>query len=159
MRKDWPLLYPNESGNPFFGFTRYALTGCRSSPRSKILPPLTDLQADALDTIQFIAAENSLALPQRKGDICFLSNRAHLHARSSYADDSSDTDRHLIRLMLMDSEYGHALPESLKDRWGHFFDYPREQGKWTLENDHADSFASSSQYERLYTDETTHSNK
>jgi hypothetical protein len=111
-----------------------------------------------LDTIEYIASENSLALPQRKGDIYFLSNRAHLHARTAYADDSSDTDRHLIRIILKDSEYGHTLPERLKDRWGHFFEFPREQGKWILEKDHAESFASTSQFNRLYNDESgTHS--
>ncbi|KAL9028355.1 MAG: hypothetical protein Q9180_007179, partial [Flavoplaca navasiana] len=164
-KRSWPLLFPGEDGRPFFGFSRYALTGCTASPRPErldtldVLPPLTDLQADALDTVEFIARKYCIALPQRKGDLHFLSNRAHLHARTGYADDFSHNERHLMRVCLTDSEFGHVVPTALKDRAVHFFDYPKEQGKWMLQPEIADSFASSRLFESLFTDESgTHSN-
>ncbi|RDW67505.1 hypothetical protein BP6252_08901 [Coleophoma cylindrospora] len=159
IRKGYPLLYSNKDGSPFFAFTRYALTGCRQQPRPDHgLAPLTDLQADALDTIEFIAAESSLALPQRRGSIFLISNRRYLHAHTAYANDLSDTKRHLIKINLNDSEYGHELPEKLNDRWGHFFKYPHELGKWMVEKNQPESFVSAHQFDQLYFDETgTHS--
>ena len=160
-RKDYPLLLSGEGGSPFFGYTRYALTGTTGSPRpsTNIIPSLTDLQADALDTIHFVAAENSLGLPQRKGDIHLINNRAHFHAREAYGSHLADSNRHLMRLILMDSEFGCTLPEKLNDRWGTLFNYERHRGKWALEKDQPTTFTSTSQYEGLYWDESgTHSN-
>jgi Taurine catabolism dioxygenase TauD, TfdA family len=160
-RKDYPLLFSGEGGRPFFGYMRYALTGFTGSPRPglDVIPTLTDIQADALDTIQFVAADNSLGLPQRKGDIHLISNRAHFHAREAYGDYATDRSRHLMRLILMDSEFGHTLPAELNDRWGHRFHYQHDQGKWALEKDEPISFTSNSRYEGLYLDESTsHSN-
>ena len=160
-RKDYPLLFSGEGGRPFFGYTRYALTGSTGSPRpgTDVVPPLTDLQADALDTIHFVAAEKSLGLPQRKGDIHLISNRAHFHAREAYGNYPADSSRHLMRLILMDSEFGYTLPEKQMDRWGNLFDYQHHQGKWALEKDQPISFTSTSLYEGLYWDESsTHSN-
>lgn len=160
-RQDYPLLLFGEGGRPFFRFTRYALTGFAGSPRpgTNIIPPLTDLQADALDTIQFVAAENSLGLPQRKGDIHLINNRAHFHAREAYGSHPADNQRHLMRLILTDSEFGCTPPEKLNDRWSNLFDFQHHQGKWQLQKDQPSTFTSTSQYEGLYRDLTiTHSN-
>lgn len=160
-RKDYPLLFFGEDGRPFFCYTRYALTGFTGStrPGTEIIPPLTDLQADALDTIHFVAAKNSLGLPQRKGDIHLINNRAHFHAREAYGSHPADSKRHLMRLILMDSEFGCTFPEKLNDRWGNLFNYQYHQGKWALEKNQPTTFTSTSQYEGLYRDSTTtHSN-
>lgn len=160
-RKDYPLLISGEGGRPFFCYTRYALTGFTGSPRpgTNVIPPLTDLQADALDTIHFVADENSLGLPQRKGDIHLINNRAHFHAREAYGGHPTDSKRHLMKLILTDSEFGGTLPEKLNDRWGNMFNYQHHLGKWALEKDQPTTFTSTSQYEGLYRDlTTTHSN-
>ena len=160
-RKDYPLLLSGEGGRPFFYYTRYALTGFTGSPRpsANVIPPLTDLQADALDTIHFVAAENSLGLPQRKGDIHLINNRTYFHAREAYGSHSTDSKRHLMKLILMDSEFGCTLPQILNDRWGNLFNYQHHLGKWALEKDQPTTFTSTSQYEGLYRDlTTTHSN-
>ena len=109
-----------------------------------------------MDTIETVAAANALALPQRKGDLHFISNRAHLHSRTAYADDTRNRGRHLMRLALMDSVFGVALEKPEQEQWGHLFDYPPNEAKWTLDYDHPDWFASSGQFDKLYRDETSH---
>lgn len=157
--KYFPLLFPGENNMPFFGFTRYALTGSQSTPRPKDIPPLTLLQAEAIDTVEILAARNAIALPHRKGDIQFISNRAFLHARTAYQDPSDDRARHLMRLILMDSEFGHPLATAEQERWGSCFDYKRDQGQWILEKNHTPWFASAKQFDSLFLSEhDTHSN-
>ena len=160
-RQDYPLLLFGEGGRPYFCCTRYALTGLTGSPRpdTNIIPLLTDLQADALDTVHFIAAENSLGLPQRKGDIHLINNRAHFHAREAYGSHPADHKRHLMRLIIRDSEFGRTPLEKVNERWGNLFNYQHRQGKWALEKGQPSTFTSTSQYEGLYRDSTiTHSN-
>ena len=143
---------------PFFGFTRYALTGSQSTPRPKDIAPLTLLQAEAIDTVEILAASNAVALPQRKGDLQFISNRTFLHARKAYQDPSDDRARHLMRLILMDSEFGHPLTTAEKERWGSCFDYTPNQGKWILEKTQSPWFASAKHFDSLYLSEhDTHS--
>lgn len=159
QQKNWPLLFPGEDKNPFFSYSRYALTGSPGNPKPEFLSGLTELQADAMDTIEFLASESSVALPQRKGDIHLINNFAHLHARRRWAEDSDHCERHLMRLSLMDSEYGHALPWAVKDRWGGFFEYPQGQGKWMTAEHIEPTFASIRRFDSLFTDESgTHSN-
>lgn len=153
-RKDWPLLFPGEDRNPFFSYSRYALTGFPGDPKPEFLPRLTEIQADAMDTIEFLASESCVALPQRKGDIHLVNNFSHLHARRRWAEDSGNCERHLMRLSLMDSEYGHALPEALKDRWGAYFDYSQRQGKWMTEDYIEPNFASFRRFDSFFTDES-----
>jgi hypothetical protein len=142
---------------PYFGFTRYSLTGSETSPRPAEVPQLTALQADAMDAIELAAIKNSVPLPQRKGDIHFISNRAFFHSRTAYSDVSSDRPRHLMRLILTDSEFSHPLEPGEKDRWGPAFDYPPRKAKWILEEDHSRDFVSSTKFDSMYLDESTHS--
>lgn len=165
MRKlEWPLLFLGNDGLPFFGFSRYALTGCPASPRPDmpdIIPPLSMLQADALDTVEFIASNNCVALPQRKGDMQFFSNRMYLHARTAYDDGDTpgQSKRHLMRIGMIDSEFGHPLHPALEDRWGRFWKYPLDEGKWLVDYELPESFVSSHLFESQWTDETgQHSN-
>ncbi|KAF2732073.1 Clavaminate synthase-like protein [Polyplosphaeria fusca] len=154
--KCFPLLFPGENQTPYFGFTRYSLTGSESSPKPEHIRPLTLLQAEAMDSIEMLAAKNAVALPQRKGDLHFISNRAFFHARKAYQDLSMDNARHLMRLILMDSEFGHALTTAEKVRWGASFEFSPDQAAWILEKEHTHEMASSSEFDSLYLDETTH---
>ena len=159
---DFSILYPGDNvpgdyKNPYFDFGRYTLTGSKASPRPKDITALTALQADALDTIEIIAAENAVALPQRKGDIHFVNNRSFFHARTAIPEDSIDRARHLMRLILLDSELGYTPTEDEEERCGRPFDYSPEQGKWIVDKENINQLLSSSKFDSLYFDATGHS--
>ncbi|KAF2850421.1 Clavaminate synthase-like protein [Plenodomus tracheiphilus IPT5] len=157
---DFAVLYagedvPGAQKIPYFDFARYTLTGSTASPRPHDVMPLTALQADAMDTLELIAAKNAVSLPQRKGDIHFINNRAYLHARTAIPD--LDRARHLMRLILRDSELGYDPTEDEEERCGHPFEFPPEEGKWAVENNNINQLLSSSNFDSLYFDATSHS--
>jgi hypothetical protein len=146
----------NDGVAPFFNFTRFGLTGLPSNPRPAHAPKLSDEQADALDTLQYFADANKVLIRQCKGDILLLNNRAALHARAKIMDKPGDGKRHLMRLCLRDSEYGHIIPEGLQRRWGEIYDLPeRQNGKWTLTKMHDRSFISNKIFNESFANEET----
>lgn len=56
-------------------------------PRSVNIPPITEAQAEALDTIHFLATKYALGLNFKKGDIQFINNLALFHGRDGFRDD------------------------------------------------------------------------
>ncbi|KAK8016863.1 hypothetical protein PG993_015052 [Apiospora rasikravindrae] len=152
-----PLMFQNPDEAPFLSFTRFALTGLPTYPRGPDSPELSPEQADALDTLQYLAEKHAVEIEQEKGDILLLNNRDVLHARDRIEDSPDTSQRHLLRLCLRDTEYGRPIPEDLKRRWGDIFDNDQnEHGKWVIDKDHDSSFVSSSKFDALFTnDETT----
>lgn len=103
-------------------------------PRSAEIPHLSDVQADALDTLHFTAAKHAMVVPQLKGDMYFVNNLAILHAREAYEDGPGEPGRHLMRLWLSDERFGYRIPQGLKWRWDEVFgDLAKQNGRWTLE--------------------------
>jgi hypothetical protein len=144
-----------EGGDPFVSFTRFALTGLPSYPRGPNTPQLTPEQADALDTLQFLADKYAVEAEQEKGDIFLVNNRAVLHARDKIRDAADGSRRHLMRLCLRDTEFGRPIPDDLKRRWGDIFDgNDCKNGQWTLTKEHGASFVSNSRFDAAFTDET-----
>lgn len=107
-----PLLY-NFSGTgrdgekevehgPGFQFSRRPLTGAHFSPHHPLVPAMTEVQAEALDMVYFLAKEHALEIQLQKGDMQIFNNFAMLHARSSFVDDEQGQDkkRHMLRLWL-----------------------------------------------------------
>ncbi|KAI1500272.1 hypothetical protein F5X99DRAFT_410263 [Biscogniauxia marginata] len=152
-----PLLFRDHEDLPFVSFTRFALTGLPTYPRHSSTPKLRPDQADALDTIQYLAERYAVEIKQEKGDIFLLNNRAALHARDRIQDPPGSSRRHLMRLCLRDSEYGRLIPEDLKRRWGDIFDGDQQkQGRWALTKEHGLNFISNSRFDSSFTnDETT----
>ncbi|KAJ8132881.1 hypothetical protein O1611_g749 [Lasiodiplodia mahajangana] len=152
-----PLLFKEEDGTPFVSFTRFALTGLPTYPRHPSSPQLTPSQADALDTIQYLADKYAVTIEQEEGDILLLNNRAALHARDRIQDPPGSSQRHLMRLCLRDSEYGRPIPEDLKRRWGDIFDADQQKhGRWAVTKEHDPNFISNEQFDSSFTnDETT----
>lgn len=154
--KNLPLLFIDDRGLPFLSFTRFALTGLPSYPRRPNTPKLTSEQADALDTIQFLAEKNAVEVAQEKGDIFFINNRTVLHARDRIYDPPSESQRHLMRLCLRDTEYGRPIPEDLKRRWGDIFDRNQHKdGKWMLSKENTASFVSNSKFDFAFPNDET----
>lgn len=151
-----PLMFVDDGG-PFLCFTRFALTGLPSYPRGPDAPKLTPEQADALDTVQYFAEKNAVEIEQEKGDILLVNNRAVLHARDKIQDACDESDRHLMRLCLRDTEYGRRIPDDLKRRWGDLFDnHQHKDGKWMLSKEHHASFVSNSKFDSAFPwDETS----
>jgi hypothetical protein len=152
-----PLMFQDDEGLPFLSFTRFAVTGLPSYPRSPDSPKLSAEQADALDTIQFLADKYAVEVSQEKGDMFFINNRTILHARDKILDRSEESRRHLLRLCLRDTEYGRPIPDDLKRRWGDIFDGDQHRnGKWMLCKENTASFVSSKAFDSaLGHDETT----
>ncbi|KAF9894446.1 hypothetical protein FE257_007949 [Aspergillus nanangensis] len=92
---------------------RRTFTGAHEAPRTPGIPPLTEAQAEALDTLHFLAQRFQLRLDFRRGDIQYINNLSLLHAREAYLD-SPDQQRHLIRLWLRDPEFAWETPDALK---------------------------------------------
>jgi len=66
-------------------------TGYGEQTRSPHIPAITEAQAEALDTLQFVAEKYSLALNFRKGDIQYINSLGLLHARDSFRDSPEKT--------------------------------------------------------------------
>jgi alpha-ketoglutarate-dependent taurine dioxygenase len=67
-------------------FVRRALTGFKDVPRSSDIPPISEAQAEALDTLHFKGLENSITIRFELGDFQFLNNLNLLHSRNGFRD-------------------------------------------------------------------------
>ncbi|KAF7563167.1 hypothetical protein G7046_g958 [Stylonectria norvegica] len=121
-----PLLYhqPAEGDIPerlIIQYARRQFTGYWGLPRSADIPPITEAQAEALDTLHFLAEKHAVSLDFHKGDIQYANNLSIFHARAGFKD-SAEKQRHLTRLWLRDPELAWKTPEALKDRWDNVYD-------------------------------------
>jgi len=114
---------------PFFGDEK--------SPRLESLPKLTSEQIRALEMIQKIAGEVCALITLEAGDIFFINNRAMLHARSSYADNSDDpkSKRHAIRIVLRDADgFAWPIPKALEAFYQNMFGGTRPEDEiWKVD--------------------------
>jgi hypothetical protein len=86
-----PLLYltPAHDNSPeqvVIQYARRGFTGFLHLPRSKNIPPITEAQAEALDTLHFLAEKFSVTLDFQKGDIQYVNNLSLFHARDGFVD-------------------------------------------------------------------------
>ncbi|KAG6843465.1 hypothetical protein H0H93_000891, partial [Arthromyces matolae] len=91
-------------------------TGFQALPRSPEIPPITEAQAEALDTIHFLGEKYNLGLNFQKGDIQYINNLAVFHARDGFTDTPEKT-RHLLRLWLRNEELAWKTPKELEEQW------------------------------------------
>ncbi|KAF7967849.1 hypothetical protein HWV62_32894 [Athelia sp. TMB] len=110
-----PLLAYLE-GKMIIQYARRYLTGFQGLPRSTNIPPITEAQAEALDTLHFLAEKYELRLNFQKGDIQYINNLSIFHARDGFRDDKEHT-RHLVRLWLRNEELGWKIPGYLSANW------------------------------------------
>jgi len=84
------------------------------------VPPLREIQIEALDMLDTLAADGALRLDFRleTGDIQLAHNHQILHARTKYKDhDDPKKKRHMLRLWLSQPE-GRPLPPVFAERYG-----------------------------------------
>ncbi len=81
-------------------FLRVLIDRAHTDPE---LPDLTDLQIEAMDFLETVAAEEgrALAFRQKSGDVLLLNNWVTLHRRSAFEDfENSEEKRCLFRIWL-----------------------------------------------------------
>ena len=67
-------------------YARRTFTGYWGLPRSSNIPPITEAQAEALDTLHFLAEKYAVSLDFRQGDIQYVNNLSIFHARNGFKD-------------------------------------------------------------------------
>ncbi|KAF2832309.1 Clavaminate synthase-like protein [Ophiobolus disseminans] len=127
---------PSNSSTPermIIQYARRTFTGFLGLPRSRDIPPISEAQAEALDTLHFLAEKHALGLDFKKGEVQFVNNLSIFHARDGFRN-SAEKQRHLVRLWLRDPENAWEIPESLEGRWDKVFkDVKEERQVWPLE--------------------------
>ncbi len=109
-------------GKIILSFSRRLLVGHMPyEARSKGIPGLSEAQAEALDTVHFLAEKHAIHTSMQKGDMRFINNMGILHRREAFVNDAAH-QRHLIRLWLHNKEKCWPLPEALQLAWARVFD-------------------------------------
>ncbi|XDG04988.1 hypothetical protein ABKA04_004603 [Annulohypoxylon sp. FPYF3050] len=121
-----PLMYyqPATASTPervVLQYARRSLVGFGALPRSHNIPPITEAQAEALDTLHFLGEKFSVNTYFQKGDIQYVNNLALFHARDGFTN-TAEKQRHLLRLWLRDPENAWETPEPLKWRWTQLYE-------------------------------------
>ncbi|KAK2028632.1 TfdA family taurine catabolism dioxygenase TauD [Colletotrichum zoysiae] len=102
-------------------YARRYFVGYGALPRSDEIPPITEAQAEALDTLHFLGDEFAVNLDFQKGDIQYANNMGIFHARDGFTD-TPEQQRHLLRQWLRDPEYAWETPEPLRERWAQLYE-------------------------------------
>jgi len=100
-------------------FNRYNRTFINSAQRFNEVPRLTDLQIEALDSVDRLCNDPALRLDMKleRGDIQFVNNYVVLHSRTAYEDHPEGArKRHLLRLWLRTPAFA-DYPDALRDRY------------------------------------------
>ena len=111
-----PVFMPHE-GRVISHYVRSAIRKGQDLPGA---PQITDLQVEALDLVDSIAADPEVHLDMtfEPGDIQLVCNHGLYHSRTAYEDWPNPEDRrHLLRLWLA-TPSGRTLPEGLIERYG-----------------------------------------
>ncbi|SMY28610.1 unnamed protein product [Zymoseptoria tritici ST99CH_1A5] len=121
-----PLLHytPRTATSPermIIQYARRTFTGYMGLPRSSDIPPITEAQAEALDTLHFLAEKHAVTLDFQQGDVQYVNNLSIFHARNAFKD-TPEQQRHLVRLWLRDPENAWQTPEGLAQRWADMYD-------------------------------------
>lgn len=67
-------------------YGRRYFVGFGALPRSADIPPITEAQAEALDTLHFTGEKYCVNTEFQKGDIQYVNNLAIFHARDGFKD-------------------------------------------------------------------------
>jgi alpha-ketoglutarate-dependent taurine dioxygenase len=69
-------------------YARRYFVGYGALQRSSDIPPITEAQAEALDTLHFLGDKFSISTDFQKGDIQYINNTAIFHARDAFVDSA-----------------------------------------------------------------------
>lgn len=68
-------------------YARRSFVGFGALPRSPNIPPITEAQAEALDTLHFLGEKFCVDTYFQKGDIQYVNNLALFHARDGFTNE------------------------------------------------------------------------
>lgn len=68
-------------------YGRRYFVGFGALPRSSSIPPISEAQAEALDTLHFLGEKFCVSTDFQKGDIQYVNNLALFHARDGFKDE------------------------------------------------------------------------
>lgn len=124
-----PLLHQQNDGQgALLRLSRHKVAGFGKKQRNPALPPLTEAQVDALNTVQVLATANAVPLPMAKGDMIFVNDMAVMHGREGYSDGDAPVKRHLLKFHLRDPEQDWPIPDGVKEYWKWRYGPNREDG-------------------------------
>jgi len=112
---DRPLMHYYQ-GKLMFSFAKAFLIGSQWDKRLPGGKQISAAQHHAIRILEAKFEEHRFELPRRQGDIVFINNLSILHARASYIDDAASNQcRHVVSLMLRDSERAWQQPPDIYD--------------------------------------------
>ncbi|KAL3474393.1 hypothetical protein BJX99DRAFT_271707 [Aspergillus californicus] len=109
-------------------YGRRYFVGFGALPRSPNIPPISEAQAEALDTLHFTGEKFCVNTEFQKGDIQYVNNLALFHARDGFVD-SDEKQRHLLRLWLRDPENAWHTPDVLAPRWAQIYEVVKPENE------------------------------
>ncbi|ORY67028.1 uncharacterized protein BCR38DRAFT_300793, partial [Pseudomassariella vexata] len=112
-----PLLHVSDGDNVVFTYSRFPMVGFKGRQRNPALPPISEAQMEAMDTVKYMMTKNAVALPWGRGDIAFINDMAIMHARSSFTESGEELQRHLLKFYLRDPAQNWQVPETAKKHW------------------------------------------
>ena len=86
-----PLIYhqprtTNTEERIIVQFARRPFTGFGNIPRPSDIPPITEVQAEAMDALHYTAEKFCITFDLEKGDIQYINNLCIFHARNGFTD-------------------------------------------------------------------------
>ncbi|KAK0667425.1 hypothetical protein QBC41DRAFT_138556 [Cercophora samala] len=96
------------------------------------IPPLSPTQLDALRILNQTASKHRLRLDTKAGDMVFINNFTHLHARDAYSDPGQGQGRHLVRLYLRNTALSSPVPEPMRVPWVAAFGPRKGEGRYPV---------------------------
>ena len=97
--------------------TQYSRTFVEAAQAVDGIPPLTDVQTEALDLLHEVADELCLEAAFVPGDLQLINNHVTYHARGAFEDDETGEGRLLLRLWLA-MPNSRPLPAGHEILWG-----------------------------------------
>lgn len=70
-------------------YGRRYFVGFGALPRSEDIPPITEAQAEALDTLHFIGDKYCVNTEFQKGDMQYVNNLSIFHSRDGFTNEGS----------------------------------------------------------------------
>ncbi|KAH7140285.1 taurine catabolism dioxygenase family protein [Dactylonectria estremocensis] len=114
-------LIHNKEGRLFLNFSTRTFIGYGELPdRDLDFPALTFEEREAFGGWQWVAEQYSLKTELEVGDIEWVNNLHHQHARRGFSEDISNP-RHLLRVWLRDSEHSPELPSDINNKFNAMF--------------------------------------
>ncbi|KAK4203055.1 hypothetical protein QBC40DRAFT_31627 [Triangularia verruculosa] len=130
-----PLLHQDSENGCFILSVDPGRLGVHASTKrdaNSPIPALNPAQLEALRLLSEVSSKYRLRLDTKRGDIVFLNNFTHLHARDAYNDPEQGQGRHLVRLYLRNACMASPVPETMRVPWETAFGPRKTEGRYPV---------------------------